>query len=276
MQNKVFISYKNTIDGIKTEDARMAKELYSALSNAGIPCFFSEKTLEEFGEDKFKERIDYELDRCQILIVVGTSLANINSRWVKYEWSSFSMDILQGRKMGRIFSYVDRINNNDLPRDLRIKQVFSRKQYNVDLIATYIRNAIIEMKSDRVLDMIDSIDSDMNSTRNTMIAYFYDGHPVVVEPGVTFTGTDTVTGKSCEYICFTDHRSIGKIFTNKKYIYYFKYDRSSGSIMYSDNASEDEFEFVKETLGEALKCPIKGMLCLFELVRGGIKEIVFV
>ena len=64
MKNKVFISYKNTIDGQTTVDANMAHELYRALTDAGIPCFFAGKTLQEIGSDKYKDQIDSELDQC--------------------------------------------------------------------------------------------------------------------------------------------------------------------------------------------------------------------
>jgi len=46
-------------------------------------------SIEQLGEADYKEVIDNALDKAQMLIVVGTSKENINSKWVKYEWNSF-------------------------------------------------------------------------------------------------------------------------------------------------------------------------------------------
>ena len=43
---------------------------------------------------------------------------------------------------------------------------------------------------------------DINKIRVT----FKDGRVMVVEPGITFDGTDTYTGDIYDYYCFTDHR----------------------------------------------------------------------
>ena len=95
---RVFISYKNTVNGISTMDSQMAKALYMHLKNAGITTFFAGISLATLGADRYKEMIDEILDESVILIVVGTSLENIQSSWVKYEWDSFYNDILIGKK----------------------------------------------------------------------------------------------------------------------------------------------------------------------------------
>ena len=149
MQNKVFISYKNSDKGLPTVDSIMAYELYSALSKAGIPCFCAGKTLQEVGADKYKEQIDLELDSCIIMVVVGTSLDNINSRWVKYEWDGFYLDILNGYKNGKVFTYTDGINPHILPRALRSVQAFDKKKDSLVSIVSFVENAIqdIEIKT---------------------------------------------------------------------------------------------------------------------------------
>ena len=91
---EVFISYRNTNNGMQTEDSMIARELYEVLSANGIKTFFSGQSLAVLGADRYKEMIDRALDDCIILIVVGTSLENIQSNWVKYEWDSFFNDIL--------------------------------------------------------------------------------------------------------------------------------------------------------------------------------------
>ena len=103
--------------------------------------------MQEIGSDKYKDQIDSELDQCQIMVVVGTSLENINSRWVKYEWDGFYLDILNGYKNGKVFTYVDGINPHNLPRALRSVQSFDRNKDSMETIVGFIRNAIPETSS---------------------------------------------------------------------------------------------------------------------------------
>lgn len=139
---KVFISYKNTVNGTPTVDSEMAKELYVHLKDAGIFTFFSSASLSILGADRYKEIIDEALDECIVLIVVGTSLENIQSSWVKYEWDSFYNDILIGRKKGRMFSYIDKISSHDLPRTLRNLQCFEKEYSGLEDILRYVNNAV--------------------------------------------------------------------------------------------------------------------------------------
>ena len=72
-----------------TRDWYLAKELYNLLVKNSIKVFISSFSIEQLGEADYKEVIDNALDKAQMLIVVGTSKENINSKWVKYEWNSF-------------------------------------------------------------------------------------------------------------------------------------------------------------------------------------------
>ncbi|MBQ1474095.1 MAG: hypothetical protein II698_01865 [Ruminococcus sp.] len=110
---------------------------------------------------------------------------------------------------------------------------------------------------------------DINKIRVT----FKDGRVMVVEPGITFDGTDTYTGDIYDYYCFTDHRSTGPFFAKRKYVYFFKIDPHTNRLVFSDDAEQSEIDFVIDTLAEALDCAKKGPLCLFELVVGGIKDV---
>ncbi len=106
-----------------------------------------------------------------------------------------------------------------------------------------------------------------------MLVEFKDGRHMVVEPGVTFTSTNNENGKVLNYICFTDHRTTGPWIAKKKNIYYFKVDETTGETIFSDNDEAEEVDMVKEALAQALDCPSKGMMCLFELVVGEINNI---
>lgn len=105
---------------------------------------------------------------------------------------------------------------------------------------------------------------------------FNDGRSMIAEPGLTFDGYDRRTGAGVKYVCFTDHRTTGPILAKRHYLYYFKFDYNSRCIIFSDNDTEEEFDFVRKTIAKSLDCAPKGLLCLFELVRGGIKNIEYV
>ncbi len=141
---RVFISFKNSdSSGRTTADCIMANELYNALTKRGINTFFSNATLELLGASQYKQVIDDALDLCQILIAVGTSVDNLNSQWVKYEWDSFSNDILSGLcPNGSIFSYIDGITPHMLPRTLRQSQVFEKSSSSVEDICNYIEHTL--------------------------------------------------------------------------------------------------------------------------------------
>ena len=95
MTNKVFLSFKNTnADGTRSEESEIASRLYAALVAENIPTFFSNVTLMEFGEVAYKDAIERALDETEVLVLVGCSLNNITSRWVKYEWNLMTWKFL--------------------------------------------------------------------------------------------------------------------------------------------------------------------------------------
>lgn len=119
----VFISFKFTRDGVETHDRRVATELHDALASHGVNVFFAPISLAQIGESDYSRQIDIALDRADTLVVVGTSLENIDSEWVRYEWQSFLNDIRSGSKPdGRLFTLTRGINPNGLPRSLRQHQ----------------------------------------------------------------------------------------------------------------------------------------------------------
>ncbi|MBR3597834.1 MAG: methyltransferase domain-containing protein [Clostridia bacterium] len=140
---QVFLSFKNTdLNGNTTKDREMAANLYKELTQKGINVFFSEETLRSLGAAQYKDAIDDALDDAKVLIVVGTSVENITSNWVRYEWDSFYGDILSGKKEGQLFSYIDGINIKDLPRTLRQVQTFDASKDEIINICDYISNSL--------------------------------------------------------------------------------------------------------------------------------------
>lgn len=122
----IFISFKySDIEGNKTKDYDIAKNLYDYLKEKGHKVFFSPSELEILGQSQYSKVIDEALDASRFLIVVGCSKENINSQWVQYEWDSFLNDIRSGSKPnGEVYVVYSDMNVNDLPRALRQRQAF--------------------------------------------------------------------------------------------------------------------------------------------------------
>ena len=81
----VFISFKNTgDDGRRADDAMLAELVYKELCARKIPTFYSNVTLLQLGESVYKRSIDGALDTAKVLVVIGTRLEYIESRWIGY------------------------------------------------------------------------------------------------------------------------------------------------------------------------------------------------
>ncbi|WP_259462606.1 SUMF1/EgtB/PvdO family nonheme iron enzyme [Mesotoga sp. BH458_6_3_2_1] len=124
-------------NGNYTRDWYMAKELNDLLLENSIKVFMRSFSIEESGKVPYKEVFERALDKAQVLIVVGTSKENLNSKWVEYEWKSFYYEIISGmKKDGKIFTFIEGLIKSELPRALRKHQIFnvSEKSNLVDFI----------------------------------------------------------------------------------------------------------------------------------------------
>lgn len=142
--NDVFISYKHTDENnCITEDFYIAEQLHKSLTDNGISTFFSNKTLFSLGASDYKKAIDAALNSARVLVVIGTSEANITSPWVEYEYETFYSDYLSKKKaQAVIISYTKNISTNDLPRTLSRFQNFSMPFTQNDKICEFIINSL--------------------------------------------------------------------------------------------------------------------------------------
>lgn len=140
----VFVSFKNLgPDGNPTEDARLARQVFDCLSQVELSVFFSDISMESLGVSAYQKAIDDALDAAKVLVAVGTSPENLESHWVRYEWSSFYNDILSGIKSNaKLFAYVKGIDIPRLPRALRQNQVFMHQERALDSLRNFVRNAL--------------------------------------------------------------------------------------------------------------------------------------
>lgn len=95
----IFISYKATDEsGEKTEDSLLARQIYDELSSKNYKVFLAEKSLENRLGTEYEPIIFKAIHTAKLFILVGTDKNNIESVWVRNEWSRF----------------IDRIKNNEL------------------------------------------------------------------------------------------------------------------------------------------------------------------
>lgn len=126
-----FLSFKySDKDGNVTEDYKIAKHLYDILIELGYSVFFSPKNISEKRKSQYMLAIDEALDETSHMVVIGTSIDNILSEYVKYEWLNFNTDILNGEKSNSLLVSLvtENVTIKELPRALRINEAFEYKE----------------------------------------------------------------------------------------------------------------------------------------------------
>lgn len=139
---QIFISFKATEECAQTADVAVANDLYETLTACGFRVFFSNRSIFKGGSSDFAKEIDNALDSCRLLIVVGSKLSYINSRWVEYEWKTFHSDILSNVKTdAQIITFTEGVDTVQLPRILRYVQNFgySNKKGMVEFIQAFFQ-----------------------------------------------------------------------------------------------------------------------------------------
>ena len=117
----VFISYKETdANGYRTRDSIEAQKLYEKLTELGYKVFFSRITLESKIGEEYEPIIYAALSSSPVMITVCSSADNIQSAWVKNEWSRF-LTLRRGGNMSKtlIPVYFD-MDVKDLPEEFAL------------------------------------------------------------------------------------------------------------------------------------------------------------
>lgn len=135
----VFISYKQHVDNsdtILTEEAEWAAEIYRRLSKTGLRVFYDEVSLKE-GTAGWEPHIYSALKSAKYLIVLGSSIKNINSTWVKNEWKRFVS--YRKKDKDKTFSVIRKnFKPEELDFDLQSQQMLSIDK--PDWVDTLIKN----------------------------------------------------------------------------------------------------------------------------------------
>lgn len=138
----VFISYKSkNQNNTSTEDAMIAMELYDELVKNKFKVFMSDVTLKKRISEEYEPIIYSALYSSKIFILVATSKENVNSPWVKNEWSRFidriKNPIEEVDKNSFICVYKS-MNPNDMPR------ILNRQIQSVDATDLLFKRQILE------------------------------------------------------------------------------------------------------------------------------------
>ena len=123
VQYDVFISVKQDDGGRYTADSDVASDLYDFLTSHGLRVFNSRRTVIPVGQE-YEPYIISALISSKVLIVVGTTPENMNSNWVKNEWSRFQwLQFREKEKNGKtervLFCYLAKgMRAEQIPRAL--------------------------------------------------------------------------------------------------------------------------------------------------------------
>ena len=111
----IFISYKETgLNGGRTKESIAAQDLYEKLTAEGYKVFFSRITLEDKIGTEYEPYIYAALASSKVMITVCSSKENIESVWVKNEWSRF-LSFAQKDSTKTILPLYFDMDQSDLP-----------------------------------------------------------------------------------------------------------------------------------------------------------------
>jgi TPR repeat protein len=116
-KTSVFISAKSA-------DYGYAREVFQFLKSHGIAVFLSDESLPELGSSDYRKEIDRALDQAEHMVVVTSSLQNVEAAWVEAEWGFFINEKRSARKTGNLITLVTgNLQPRDLPPSLRYYEV---------------------------------------------------------------------------------------------------------------------------------------------------------
>ncbi|WP_110991338.1 MULTISPECIES: SUMF1/EgtB/PvdO family nonheme iron enzyme [unclassified Mesotoga] len=194
---QVFISCKvsNGKRGGYTRDWHLAEELFDLLEANSIKVFMSSFSLEQLGESDYKQVIEEALDQARVMVVVGASKESLDSKWVKYEWSTFHNEIISGRKeFGRVFTLIDNLTIKELPLALRQHQIF-----NVSEKSNLVNFIIVALGMNHTATS-STTESHTDKERTTSPGNDYESAPQITESKVVKRVITSVNGNELIYV----------------------------------------------------------------------------
>ena len=124
----IFLCYKETPVGNPvgfTSEFYWAAELYGKLMGEGYRVFFAKESLPASKGD-YEAHIFPALKSAKLMLILTTSVENVESVWVKNEWSRFIRFSRENPNAGKRFKVIQSgFKPESLPRELRKEQVLN-------------------------------------------------------------------------------------------------------------------------------------------------------
>lgn len=159
----IFISYKSQDDASnKTSGYYLAEELYSSLKKRGYYPFFSRVALDDKHGREFKPIIDEALETAHVMILIISSLGDLESEWVKEEYNTF---FAKKKLVIPVYRNLSDEDRKLVPMEIRNIQSF-------DVTDRENPAAINQVAYNKLLECIDSSMSEFKSNFLRMTGYY--------------------------------------------------------------------------------------------------------
>ena len=118
----IFICYKEgDINGDRTPDSVIAQDIYNKLTDLNYKVFFARITLADKLGEEYEPYIFSALNSSKVMLVVGTNTDNLNSVWVKNEWSRY-LDLIKKKKKKVLIPVYSKMDAYELPEEFSMLQ----------------------------------------------------------------------------------------------------------------------------------------------------------
>lgn len=125
----------NVFISSKSDDYKYAEDIYDFLVGQGLSVFLACRELKRIGEAEYALSIDEALDNTEHMIVMVSSIDHLHSKWVRYEWSTFSNDKKSGYREGNLLVIkFPEVDQKELPASLRHNETFFFDSYKNSLL----------------------------------------------------------------------------------------------------------------------------------------------
>lgn len=145
----IFLSFKDTDEGKRTEDSYDAYEIYNNLTRAGYRVFFSRVTLAGKSGENYEPYIFAALNSAPCMLLFASKPEYVTSTWVKNEWMRYLARIRQKKKSPDSLCVIFKdFNPSSLPAVLRGKQNLNYKELTfLKNLEAYVKKVIDESRA---------------------------------------------------------------------------------------------------------------------------------
>ncbi len=112
----VFICYKETDNGKRTQDSAIANDIYYQLTSEGFKVFYAAITLENKLGSAYEPVIFAALNSAKVMLAIGTKPEYFSAVWVKNEWSRY-LKMMKSDKSKQLIPCYRDMDAYELPEE---------------------------------------------------------------------------------------------------------------------------------------------------------------